>query len=42
MKSVRIYASASGWMYEVWLAERLLVVGWSRTRAAAEHEASLA
>ena len=43
MKDVNIYpAQTGGWMYEVWIAARLVVIGWSRTREAAEHEALMA
>jgi hypothetical protein len=42
MNAVKVYASSSGgWIYEVWVAARLIVIGWSRTREAAEHEALL-
>ena len=42
MKDVNIYPIESGgWMYEVWIAARAVVVGWCRTREAAELEASL-
>lgn len=43
MKDVTVYPAISGgWIYEVWIAERPVVVGWCRTREAAEHEASMA
>ena len=42
-KDVSVYpAQRGGWIYEVWIAARLVVIGWSRTREAAEHEAALA
>ena len=42
MNAVKIYPSRSGgWIYEVWVAARLVVIGWSRTREAAEQEALL-
>lgn len=43
MKDVNVYPSpAGGWLYEVWVAQRAVVVGWCRTREAAEREAFLA
>ena len=42
MKDVNIYPASGGWMYEVWIAARLVVIGWCRTREAAESEAALA
>ena len=43
MKAFNVYpAQFGGWIYEVWIAKRPVVVGWCRTRQAAEHEASLA
>lgn len=43
MKDVNVYpAQSGGWMYEVWIAARLVVVGWCHTREAAEYEASVA
>jgi hypothetical protein len=41
MKSVNIYPGRDGWFYEVWMADRVLVVGWSRTRDRAETEAAI-
>jgi len=42
VKDVNIYPIESGgWMYEVWIGPRAIVVGWCRTREAAEQEASL-
>jgi hypothetical protein len=42
MNGVRIYpARSGGWIYEVWVEARLVVIGWSRSREAAEHEALL-
>jgi hypothetical protein len=42
LHAVKIYpARSGGWIYEVWVAARLIVIGWSRTREAAEHEALL-
>jgi hypothetical protein len=41
-RSFNIYpAQAGGWIYEVWIAARPVVVGWCRTREAALHEANL-
>jgi hypothetical protein len=42
MKDVSVYPAQGGWMYEVWIAARLVVVGWCHTREAAEQEALLA
>ena len=43
MKEIKIYpARDSGWMYEVWVAARALVIGHCRTREAAEEQARLA
>jgi hypothetical protein len=42
MKAVNVYpAQSGGWIYEVWIAMRLVVVGWCHTRQAAEQQASL-
>jgi hypothetical protein len=42
MNAVRIYPCGAGWMFEVWTANRLVVIGTASTRARAEREASLA
>ena len=43
MKTINVYpASAGGWMYEVRIAARPVVIGWCRTREAAVHQAELA
>ena len=43
MKGVKLYPGISGgWIYEVWIAARPVVIGWCRTKEAAEHEAALA
>ena len=43
MKDVNVYPSESGgWIYEVWIAARLVVIGCCLTREAALHEATLA
>jgi hypothetical protein len=43
VKDVKLYAAESGgWIYEVWIARRPVVIGWCHTREAAETEASLA
>ena len=40
---INIYpAESGGWMYEVWVGARPVVVGWCRTREAAEKAAALA
>jgi hypothetical protein len=42
MKGVNVYAAqAGGWIYEVWIAKRPVVVGWCHTREEAEQEARL-
>lgn len=42
MRTVTIYpAAAGGWIYEVWIAARAIVVGRCRTREDAELEAGL-
>ena len=42
-KKISVYAVQSGgWMYEVRIDERPVVVGWCRTREAAEKAAHLA
>ena len=41
MKKVSIYKSAAdGWIYEVWIAARAIVIGRCLTREAAEAEAA--
>lgn len=43
MKDVNVYPSESGgWIYEVWVAARLVVIGRCETREDALHEAALA
>ena len=43
MNGINIYPSRSGgWIYEVWVAARLVVMGCCRTREAAVQAASLA
>ena len=41
MKKVRVYESAGGWLYEVGIAARAIVIGRCETREAAEAEAAL-
>ena len=42
-KDVIVYpAQRGGWIYEVWIAAWLVVIGGCRTREAAEHDAQLA
>lgn len=42
-RKLKIYpAQAGGWIYEVWIAARPVVIGWCHTREAALHEATLA
>ena len=41
MRKVSIYKSAGGWIYEVWIAARAIVIGRCETREAAEAEAAL-
>ena len=42
MRTVHIYAGTKGWFYEVWIASRVIVLGWSATREHAEVDAALA
>ncbi len=43
MNNINVYPAASGgWMYEVWVEARAVVVGWCRTREGAVREASQA
>ncbi len=43
VNNINVYpARLGGWIYEVWIAARPTVVGWCRTREAAEQEAALA
>jgi hypothetical protein len=42
MKTIHIYQSAAGWIYEIWFDGRPLVVGCSKTREKAEFEAAIA
>jgi hypothetical protein len=41
MTEVRVRPSDGGWIYEVWIEDRPVVVGWCETRAKAEEEAAL-
>ena len=42
-KDVSVYpGQRGGWVYEVWVAARLVVIGWCHTKEAAEQEAMLA
>jgi hypothetical protein len=38
----RLYPAQDGWIYEVWIASRPVVVGWCHTQEAALQEAALA
>jgi hypothetical protein len=42
MRATNFYPNERGWMWEVWIDSRLVVVGWARTRERAELEAKLA
>jgi hypothetical protein len=42
MNTTRIYAARGGWIFEVWTASRLVVLGWCTTREHAEEQAALA
>jgi hypothetical protein len=43
MKDINVYPSQfGGWIYEVWIAARPVIVGWCHTKEAAEHEAVVA
>ena len=42
MKSINIYPGRDGWFYEVRTGDRVIVLGWSRTRDRAEIEAAIA
>ena len=42
VKNVVYPSQSGGWIYEVWIAERPVVIGWCRTREAAEQAAALA
>ena len=42
-RSVKIYAAdRGGWIYEVWLQNRVIVVGWTAERDLASRKAALA
>jgi hypothetical protein len=41
MNDIHLYPGLSGgWVYEVWFAQRAVVVGWCQTREAAAYQAS--
>jgi hypothetical protein len=43
VKQINVYpAQTGGWIYEVWIEARPVVIGWCHTREAAEQEATLA
>ncbi len=42
MNGIRIYPGREGWFYEVWIASRLAIFGWSPSRERAEWNASAA
>lgn len=42
MRSINIYPGRDGWFYEVWMAQRIVVFGWSRTRDRAQMAAEKA
>lgn len=42
MKHVHFFETNKGWIYVVWLGERLTVIGCAATRQRAEQEAQLA
>ena len=42
MKSINVYAGRDGWYYEIWIASRLVILGWCEDRERAERKAVLA
>jgi hypothetical protein len=43
VKDINVYPAATGgWIYEVWIAARAVVIGWCATREAAERSARMA
>jgi len=42
MNSIRIYPGRDGWFYEVWIASRVVVVGWCASRERAASQAAAA
>jgi hypothetical protein len=42
MNHIHIYPGRDGWFYEVWIASRVVVFGWSPTRERAVAQASAA
>ena len=42
MNGIRIYETSSGWIYEVWVMGRAVIIGCCRTFEAATKEAALA
>ena len=42
MRHVHVYETAAGWVYEVWIGERAVVIGFATTRERAQQAAELA
>jgi hypothetical protein len=42
MSGTRVYEGRQGWFYEVWVASRVVVFGWCRTREGAQRAAEVA
>ena len=43
VKEIKVYpAAAGGWIYEIWIAARPVVIGWCAQRETAEQKARLA
>ena len=42
MRKTNIYPSQRGWLWEVWIDARLVIIGWSLTRERAELQARMA
>ena len=42
MRETRVYPSELGWLWQVWIDARLVVIGWARTRERAELQAKMA
>ena len=42
MNGIKVYQTASGWIYEVWFMDRAVVIGCCTTLAAATRHAALA
>ena len=42
MRRINVYPARSGWVWELWIGARIVLLGWCETRERAEVKARLA